>query len=379
MSDPAARPFIPVFGSSVGAEEVAEVRSSLEAQWMGMGPKVKKFERRFGERLDGQGFVMLDSGSNSLQMAVRLLNLPPGSEVILPSLTWVSCAHAVVLAGCTPVFCDVDLTTQNVTADNVGPLISEKTAAIMVVHYAGLPVAMEPILDFGLPTIEDAAHAVDSTLDGRRCGALGTVGIYSFNAIKNLASCDGGGLTATDPALVERARRLRYCGIGDSGLERSAWTDRWWEYEITECYPRFLPNDIAASIALAQLAKLDAMQARRKHIWDRFQEQFGDLAWLATPNDPGPGERHSYFTYVVRVGGGRRDAFARHLYDLGIYTTLRYHPLHLNAIYGSSARLPVCERLNEEALSLPLHPGLSEDDLARIVAAVQGFGATAQR
>lgn len=374
MSDPPSPPLISVFGSSVGAEELREIRASLDAQWMGMGPKVKEFERRFGKRLDGQAFVMLDSGSNSLQVAVRLLDLPAGSEVILPSFTWVSCAHAVVLAGCTPVFCDVDLETQNVTARDIIPLITERTAAVMVVHYAGRPVCMDPILGLGLPTIEDAAHAVDSTLDGRPCGTMGTVGIYSFNAIKNLASCDGGGLTAGDPALVERAEMLRYCGIGDSGLERSTRSDRWWEYDIAECFPRFLPNDISASIALAQLSKLDAMQARRKQIWDRYQEQFAGVAWLVRPTEPGGNERHSYFTYVVRVLGGRRDEFARYLYEAGIYTTLRYHPLHLNPIYGSSARLPVCEQLNEEALSLPLHPSLSEHDVERIVSAVHGFG-----
>lgn len=362
---------ISVFGSLVGQEEIEELRSSMEAQWMGIGPKVREFEQGFAQRLGLPGFAMLDSGSNSLYMAVKLLDLPPGSEVILPSFTWISCAHAVVLCGCVPVFCDVDLATHNVTVDTIVPHLSEKTGAIMVVHYAGKPVRMAPILELGLPVIEDAAHAVDSKLDDRYCGSIGAMGIYSFDAVKNLATPEGGGLTASDPDLVVRARALRYCGIKKSGFEMSATKDRWWEYDIGEFMPKFLPNDICASIALAQLRKLDALQARRKKAWALYQEEFAELEWLVRPQDPEPNEQHSYFTYCIRVLGGKRDELAKHLYGESIYTTLRYHPLHMNPVYQSRARLPVCEQLNEEALNLPIHPNLSKGDMEKVIAAVK--------
>ncbi|MDD5676908.1 MAG: DegT/DnrJ/EryC1/StrS family aminotransferase [Kiritimatiellae bacterium] len=364
---------ISVFGSKVGQEEIDEVRASLERQWMGIGPKVKKFEEEFTRRLGLTDFAMLDSGSNSLYMAVKLLNLPPGTEVILPSFTWISCAHAVVLCGCVPVFCDVDLDTHNVMSETIEPHITPKTGAIMVVHYAGKPVHMEPILGFGLPVIEDAAHAVDSKLNGKSCGAIGSVGIYSFDAVKNLATPDAGGLTAQDPELVARTRTLRYCGIGKSGFEASANKDRWWEYNIIDFFPRFLPNDITASVALAQLRKLDQNQARRRQIWELYQREFSELGWLVCPMNAAPNEQHSYFTYCIRVSNSRRDRFAKYMYNQGIYTTLRYHPLHLNPIYKSNAKLPVCEQLNEEALSLPLHPSLSESDVAQIIETVKAF------
>ena len=190
---------ISVFGSKVGEEEITEIRSSIEAQWMGIGPKTKAFELAFKERLGLPDFALLDSGSNSLYTAVKLLNLNPGAEVIIPSLTWIACAHAIVLAGCVPVFCDVELDSQNVSAENIAPHISPRTGAIMVVHYAGKPVDMEPILKLGFPIIEDAAHAVDSKLDGRPCGSMGTVGIFSFDSVKNLAMGEAGGVTARDP------------------------------------------------------------------------------------------------------------------------------------------------------------------------------------
>lgn len=367
---------ISVFGSKVGREELREVRSSMEQQWMGLGPKVRAFEGAFAKRLRLADFAMLDSGSNSLYMALRLLALPPGSEVIVPSFTWVACAHAIALCSCVPTFCDVDLRTYNVTAETVEPRITSRTGAIMVVHYAGKPVRMEPILAFGLPVIEDAAHAVDSKLGGRHCGSFGTIGVYSFDAVKNLATPDGGGVTARDPEVVARARALRYCGIGRSGFETSARRDRWWEPEILDIFPRLIPNDIVASIALAQLRKLDRLQARRRSIWIRYQREFSGLAWLVRPAEVEPDEQHSYFTYCIRVVDGRRDELARHLYERGIYTTLRYPPLHVNPIFRSGTKLEACERLGKEALCLPLHPNLSDEDLDRIVEAVRAFGSS---
>lgn len=366
---------ITVFGSKVGQEELEEIRTSLEQQWMGIGPKVRKFEHEFAKRLGLAEFAMLDSGSNSLQMAVRLLNLPEGSEVILPSFTWISCAHAVVLCGCVPVFCDVDLHTHNVTAETIEPHRTRKTSAIMVVHYAGKPVDMPPILEMRLPVIEDAAHAVDSKLGDKYCGSIGTVGIYSFDAVKNLATPDGGGVTAQDPELVAGARLLRYCGIGKSGFEASGKKDRWWEYNIQGFFPRFLPNDITASVALAQLRKLDGLQATRKKLWESYQKEFADLDWIVRPQDAALNEQHSYFTYCIRVLGGMRNRFAKYLLENHIYTTLRYHPLHLNPIYRSKAKLPVCEQLNEEALSLPLHPNMSESDVAKVITTIRDFHA----
>jgi aminotransferase len=365
---------INVFGSKMGPEEMAEVRTSLEAQWIGIGPKTATFEKDFAARAGLPGFVLLDSGSNALHLAVKLLDLPPGSDVLVPSFTWISCAHAVVLCGHRPVFCDVSLDTHNVTLADVERARTPKTKAIMVVHYGGLPVRVDEIKKLGLPIVEDAAHAVDSRLQGVACGGLGEVGIYSFDAVKNLAMGEGGGLTAKNPDWIARAKQLRYCGIGKSGFEASASKTRWWEYNVTDFFPKMLPNDVAASIGLAQLRKLDQMQAYRKKIWDLYQKEFASLGWLIRPQEAPADARHSYFTYCVRIPGGRRDAFAKYLYDNGVYTTLRYHPLHLNKIYGSNAKLPVSEQLNEEALSLPIHPGLSDSDVTLIVEKVKNWG-----
>ncbi|MGB7159945.1 MAG: DegT/DnrJ/EryC1/StrS family aminotransferase [Tepidisphaeraceae bacterium] len=367
---------INVFGSGTGGEEIESLTPSVMTGWMGMGARVREFEARFAERL-GQSFLMVDSGSNALYMAMTLLNLPPGSPVILPAMTWVACAQAVLLAGHKPVFADVNLQTQNIDAASIERVITRDTKAIMVVHYAGKPVRMETLTQFGLPILEDSAHAVDSMLGGRRCGTLGDLAIYSFDSVKNLATPEGGGVTMKNPALLERAKLLRYCGVGKSGFDSLGGKERWWEYDVREIFPKMLCNDICASIALAQLGKLPANQARRKQIWATYQRELADVPWITHPQDAAADEVHSYWTYLIRVMDGRRDALANTLLERKIYTTFNYHPLHLKPIYGPPARkLPNCELLSEQGLNLPLHPRLSDDDVAQVIDAVKTFGRT---
>ncbi len=360
---------ISVFGSEVGLEEKEALAACLEDQWLGLGERTATFEARLRERLGLEHFLMVDSGSNALHLAVRLLDLPAGSSVILPSFTWVACAHAVLMAGCRPVFCDVDPDTQNVTVDTIRPHLEANTTAILVVHYAGKPVDLAPILELGLPVIEDAAHAVDSRYRGRACGSLGDIGIYSFDAVKNLTTGSGGGLTVRDPALRERARQLRYCGIGRSAYQamhsESGEVSRWWEQDILDVSGRFAPSDLNAAIGLVQLDKLDALQARRRRIWERYQEAFRDVPEVLTPQDPGPDERHSWFTYLVRVP--HRDRLARAMLDAGIYTTLRFPPLHEQEIFAAPARLPATKELAETGLNLPLHPRLTDSEVDKVI------------
>jgi aminotransferase len=360
-----------VFGSSFDDREVEAVRRALERGWIGMGPQVERFEEALGEHL-GAHVVMVNSGTSALQLAVELLELPPGSELVLPSFTWVGCANAVALAGHTPVFADVEADSANVSAGTVEPQLSERTGAVMPVHYAGKPARLDELAELGLPLLEDAAHAVDSALGGRPCGTIGRLGVLSFDSVKNLATPDGGAVVTADAELAERARRLRHCGIGSSGFERRG-EGRWWEHDIERPFPKLTPNDVSAAIGLVQLDKLDAAQERRREIWATYAEQLAGPGWLALPPGPAADERHSWFTYLVRVVDGRRDALAAALLDQGIYTTLRYSPLHRIGPYATGTPLPATERLADEGLNLPLHPRMTDSDVERVVAAISAF------
>jgi aminotransferase len=350
----------------------------MNNQWLGYGNKVPEFEKEFMKKFNVDNFIMVDSGSNALFMAVSLLDLPKGSKIALPSFTWISCAQAIILAGHVPVFCDVDINTMNIRREDIDECLKKHSdiKAIMIVHYAGLSVDMDPLIELGMPIIEDAAHAVCSTYKGISCGNISDIGIYSFDAVKNLTSGEGGGLCVKNPSLLGKAKAMRYCGIGKSGFEAAASSDkknRWWEYNIQECFIKMLPTNISASIALAQLARIDELQAIRYKIWKCYQETFSKLEWIKTPEEENPGDFHSYFTYCIRIP--KRDELASFLFDNGVYTTLRYHPLHLNSIYNQThIRLPNCEQLNEDCLSIPLHPRLTNNDVDKIMDLIREFG-----
>ena len=371
---------ISLFGSSVGDEELAAIKDCFDRQWLGIGPKTAEFERQIADKLGVPSFVLLNSGSNSLHLALALLDLPEGSEVIVPSFTWIACANAVQLNRLKPVFCDVDVASCNMRPADVAAKITGRTSAIMVVHYAGLPAGVAELKQFGLPIVEDAAHAIDSYDGGRHCGTMGDAGIFSFDAVKNLTTGEGGGVVAADPERIARARRLRYCGIAKSGFEASATKARWWEYDISDSFPKMLNTDIGAAIGLVQLRRLPAFQARRKQIWERYSQTLSSepwaAGWLDVPPGPGAGQQHSYFSYCIRLRSGSRDALAKFLYDRGVYTSLRFHPLHLNPIYGSHDRLANCEWLNEHALNIPLHHRLTDAEVDQVLDGLKQFRET---
>lgn len=369
---------IKVFASKTGPEELDEVKSTLENEWLGLGPKVGLFEKELAKRNKFKSVVMTDSCSNSLYSAIKLFNFPPGSEIILPSLTFVSCAHAVTLNNCVPVFCDVDYDTMNCSINTIAPLITNKTAAIMVVHYGGLPVNMKPIIELGIPIIEDAACAIDSKIGEDYCGSFGDVGCFSFDSMKNLSAGEGGAIVAASPTFTEKIKRLRYCGIAKSGADAAKENKgRWWETEVSFASIRQMPNDVIASIALAQLRKLDKLQARRKQIWDTYQKEFKNQSHFRTPEDAKSSDQHSYFTYAIkmftRYPVDTRDKLAKYLYDLGIYTTLRYFPIHMMKFYKTNIILENTEKINESTLNLPIHPALSDDDTTTIIKAIKEF------
>jgi dTDP-4-amino-4,6-dideoxygalactose transaminase len=365
---------ISVFGSNISEKEINGVIEVMKSNWLGFGNKVNEFEKKFSQKLGTENFCMVDSGSNALFMAVKLLDLPPNSDIILPSFTWVSCAQAILMAGHNPVFCDVELDSMNASVKTIATEISKNTKAIMIVHYAGKPVDLNPIMELGLPVIEDAAHAVDSYYFGKACGSISDVGIFSFDAVKNLTAGEGGGVCTRDAEKILKAKTMRYCGIGKSGFEAASSSNsnnKWWEYNIVEPFIKMLPTNIAATIASIQLDRLESLQKRRKDIWDTYQKEFACEDWIIKPVEANENEKHSYFTYVIRTP--KRDELAKHLFNNGIYTTLRYHPLHLNDLYKSKSKLKNTELLNLDALSIPLHPNLSDEDVQYIILNVRNF------
>ena len=360
---------INVFGSCVGQEELDEIKTSIDNQWLGLGKKVETLERMLADKYNLKDFTLIDNCSNGLYMALEILDLPKNAEVIVPANTWISCANAVLLAGYKPVFADADYDTCNVTTKTVLDVMTNNTKAVMIVHYAGLPAYVKT----NVPIVSDCAHAADTLLNDIPLALLNTISVYSFDSMKNIAAGELGGICSTVQKYMDKTKRLRYCGILKSGLQAKTDKDRWWEYEVEEPFIKMLPNDITASIAIAQLKKLDILQARRKFIWDTYQSQLSDISWIVRPPVIPRNVRHSYFTYFIKVINGKRDKLARYLLDKGIYTTVRYEPLHLYKAFGSRQKLEVAELLNEQLLNLPLHPNINNDQLQYIITSIKEF------
>jgi dTDP-4-amino-4,6-dideoxygalactose transaminase len=365
---------IKVFGSNVGDEELKQVEESMRNQWLGGGPKLKTFEEKFKKKIGTNNYLMIDNASNGLFLSLRLLNLPEGSEVILPSFTWIACANAIKMCNCVPIFCDVDLATQNVTAALIEPLITNKTRAIVVVHYAGLPVDLDHILEFNIPVIEDAAHAVDSFYKNRHCGTIGDFGVFSYDSMKNIAVGEGGGFTCKNHDLCFRAERMRLSGMGTTAYQQAGDNPvRWWEQEVSDIFIKMIPSDIAAGIAIAQLDKLDKLQKIRKRIWEAYKRELVNVGDLQLPveADISAGNRHSYFTFLIRTK--KRDQLAAHLYENGVYTTLRFFPIHLMKLYQTGHSLTNTEKLKETALNIPLHPAITDFEMDKIITEIKKF------
>lgn len=369
---------ISVFGSDMGDLEKKAVQKCLESQWIGFGNIVEEFEKKICEDRKFPNFIMVDSGSNALFLALSLLKLPIGSEVILPAFTWIACANAVLLAGLKPVFADIEIPTMNVSAKTIKKVISDKTSCIMVVHFAGLPVEMDEIITLGFPMIEDSAHAIYSDYKSKPCGSHGDIGVFSFDSVKNLAVGEGGGLVVKDIATLTKARDLRYCGIKKSGFQKATHVSEdtnsmWWEYELVEPFIKMLPTNLSASIGLAQLTRRAELQNRRKEIWAIYQNELSQIPAVNTPQLPNNYDySHSYFTYVIRATN--RNALAKHLFKNGIYTTLRYHPLNWYSQFSNSnTLLPNTEILNRSGLSLPLHPRLTNLEVEKVISCIKNF------
>ena len=367
---------IPVFKPNFGDEELAHVREALLSGWVGLGPKVKEFERRFAEFIGVPHVVGLASGTAALDLSMELSGVE-GREVITTPLTFVSTNHAILYHRGIPVFCDIEPDTLNIDASKIEQLITPKTQAIMTVHYAGHACDMDAILDIarrhGLLVVEDCAHATGGSYKGRRLGSIGDLACFSFHAVKNLAMGEGGAITARDEAEDARLRRLRWMGISRSTWDRSdnAAHQYAWYYDVKELGYKCHLNDIAAGIGLAQLAKLDAANARRGAITQIYNDAFKGLDWMRTPVVK-PYARSSHHMYVVSTLF--RDALHMHLASLGVSTSVHYIPSTQYDMYAPYRRsLPVCDRAWTEILTLPLYPSLSDADVTRVVDAVRSF------
>jgi len=368
---------IPVFRPSLGKEEEEAVSKVLESGWIGNGPKTKEFERKFLSYIGGNYGVAVNSASAAIHVSIVSSKIKKGDEVITPSLTFVATNHPILMQKAIPVFCDVDYDTLCSNPKDIERKVTRKTKAIVVVHYGGHPVGLDPILKLcknrNITLIEDCAHATGSYYKNKHVGTFGDFSAFSFAAIKNLTTGDGGMLIGSSKRDIEHARSLAWSGISEGTWERAKGKKLKWQYNVVSTGWKYQMNDIAAAIGLAQLQKLKANNLKRKKIVQNYNKALSDVPWIELPVVR-PYAVSSYHNYVIKVPAKVRDNLSSYLVEKGIATSVHYMPTHYYSLYKRfKAEVPVTEKVWKEILLLPIFPDLTSADQDKVIDALRAF------
>ncbi|MFH1409228.1 MAG: DegT/DnrJ/EryC1/StrS family aminotransferase [Nanoarchaeota archaeon] len=369
---------IPIFRPSVGQEELDAIAETFKSGWIGLGPKTKEFEEAFAKYIGTKYALGMNSATAALHLALAAHNITSG-EVIVPTLTFVSTAHAAKYNNADVVFADADPETLCINIEDIKKKITPNTKAILPVHLAGHPCDMDLINEIAeekdIIVIEDAANATGAKYKGKRCGALAKAGCFSFHAIKNMTTGEGGMVTTDDEDIYKRLMRLRWVGINKDTWARQ-YTDAnySWYYEVTELGWKYHLSDIPASMGLVQLKKCDALNQARRNIVKQYNESFKDLDWIKVPVEQGDIE-HAYWLYSMRVPAKKRNDLVAHLAKNEIASSVHFMPVHLHPYYKSlgTADVPIAEREWQRMITLPLFPSMTQEEIATVIKTVKSF------
>jgi perosamine synthetase len=371
---------LPYGRQSIDDDDIAAVVEVLRSDWLTTGPKVAEFEHAFAAFVGAREAVAVSSGTAALHTALAALGIRPGDEVIVPAMTFAATANAVLLQGGTPVFADVAPDTLLLDPDAAAKKITPRTRAILPVDYAGQPcdyAALRSLADaHGLALVADACHSLGAADRGRKVGTLARLTAFSFHPVKHIATGEGGMVTTDEPQLAAAMRRFRNHGIDTDHRQRAARGT--WYYEVVELGYNYRLSDIHCALGLSQLRKLPGWIERRRAIARRYDAALPQTgcAPLGVRSDT----FHSYHLYVVRLaeGGTRsdRDAMFAALRAEGIGVNVHYSPVHLHPFYrqrlGTGPGMcPVAEAAADRILSLPMFPGMSDQDVSDVVRAVR--------
>jgi len=372
---------IPFNRAALAGPEFDYMRQAItQGHIAGNGPFTQRCQTFLEEKLGVPRVLLTTSCTHALEMAALLLEIQPGDEVIVPSFTFVSTVNAFVLRGARPAFADIRPDTLNLDENQLERLITPRTRAIVVVHYAGVGCEMDPIMDLarrhGLAVVEDNAHGLFGTYKGRYLGTFGALATQSFHETKNFTCGEGGALLINDRRYSERAEIIR-----DKGTDRSRFfrglVDRYTWVDLGSSYP---PSDILAAFLYAQLEAHERIQATRRRIWWYYYEHLQE--WATThgvrlPIVPGHCEQSYHMFYILLPSLEQRQGLIAHLQARGILSVFHYVPLHLSAMGrrfgGQPGACPVTETVSERLLRLPFYNELTEADQADVVAAIQSF------
>ena len=370
--------FLPFSVPSMGEDEIAAVAEVLRSGWITTGPKCQQLESAFSQYVGAKHAIAVSSATGGMHVTLMALGIGAGDEVITPSQTWVSTINIITLLGAEPVMVDVDRDTLMVQPAQIEAAITEKTKAIIPVHYAGAPADLTALREIAarhnIPLIEDAAHAIGTRFGDEMIGSQGTA-IFSFHAIKNMTCAEGGMVVTDDDELADKVRCFKFHGLAVDAFDRQA-LGRKPQAEVVAPGYKYNLADINAAIALVQLEKLPAMNARRQELVARYRKalQGSPLLPLTVPEYP---HHHAWHLFMVRVDkdlcGIDRNTMMEKLKEHGIGTGLHFRAAHTQKYYREKYPelcLPNTEWNSASLMTLPLFPDMQDSDVDRVVKAI---------
>lgn len=378
---PVRASLLPYGRQTIEDDDLAAVAEVLASDWLTTGPKVDEFEAAFAAVAGAEHAVAVSNGTAALHAVTNVLGIGPGDEVVVPALTFAATANAVVYQGGTPVFADVDPGTLLLDPDSAEARVTSRTTGAFAVDYAGQACDYDALTQLcrtrGLRLAADACHALGGSYEGRPVGSLAELSTFSLHPVKLLTTAEGGVITTDDAALAERMRVFRNHGITTDHRQRDAQGS--WFYEMVDLGFNYRLSDVQCALGLSQLPKLGGWVERRREIARAYDEGFAGLE-PAQPLAVRAGVRHAYHLYVLRLeleslSAGRKEIFAA-LRAEGIGVNVHYIPVHLHPYYrehfGTGPGLcPVAEDAYERILTLPVWPGMSDDDAGDVIRAVR--------
>lgn len=360
---------IPLFKLNFDDSEERAVIDTIRSHWISTGPKTSEFENKFSEMLNVKHSLALANCTVALHLAMKILNIKEGDEVICPSLTFVATVNAIRYVNATPVFCDINsLYDLTINPQKIVSLITPKTKAIVVMHYGGFSCKMNEIVsiakEYKLKIIEDACHGPLSEFEGKKLGTIGNVGCFSFFSNKNLSTGEGGMLVTNDTSLFEKAKLLRSHGMTSLSYDRAKGHST--GYDVIELGFNYRMDDMRAAIGIVQLDKLKADLEKRKIIREIYIERLKNLDNIIIPFLDNISFSSNYIFPIILKNSTieKRELIRKSLADAGIQTSVHYPAVHKFSIYQNyNASLPVTEYVSDNEITLPMYSGLKEEEI----------------
>jgi dTDP-4-amino-4,6-dideoxygalactose transaminase len=363
---------IPLFKLNFDEREEAAVLATIRSRWISMGPKCEELESQFQKLLNAKYALSLSNCTDALHLALKVLDIKEGDEVICPSLTFVATVNSIKYVGAVPVFCDVNtLEDINISADKIRLLITPKTKAIIVVHLAGFPCEMDEILKIAkennLKIIEDACHSPLSEYKGQKTGTIGDIGCFSFFSNKNISTGEGGMIVTQNEELYKRLKLLRSHGMTSMSYQRASGHAT--TYDVVELGYNYRMDDIRASIGIVQLEKLQNDLEKRAKVRNNYIKNLGDLKSIVIPFLSNDAFVSNYIMPIILLNSNaeNRDRVRDRLHEKGIQTSVHYPAIHRFSIYNSQTNeLPITDYVTDNEITLPMFGDLSETEVEYI-------------